>query len=1081
MKRNELLKTFQRFGTKRILISALFATCAGNILNAQEWIDVTDTYISNADFSTGNNSGWEAGTILPVVNGTFQNAELFQSLNSAAQKIIGLKAGNYKLTVQGFHRATGNDGGTAYNAGTETISAFLFAGANSIEMKSLYSEPVDNALANQHKNGWPNGMEGMHVYCEKYPDRYLNEITFSVNSPNESMLIGINIETKGGGSWTCWDNFKLYVEGTAFDAFSVKLSKMEALRDSLNTLKVVSASELTTLIGKYKDYDSSTPEEDIIRASALIEENMAVALELCTSGATFSSSIAKAKDLYNKIECGIYSATDAVKLELGNAIATAENILKLPTMAELSKTIGTGTSDLDAATSKTASYISLSYSLQKAQELADKINGISDTEAYKEVVGLLGGTELNYDDVALATQALNAECYAAMTPDFLATASDANPIELTSFIVNPNVFQTVSETTPPSGWYCYKGSADGKWYTSTEGMGNSDLFCNSWTGGRLNSSRYGQSIGDEKEGAVRLPDGLYTLKAATYTNAGAQNVLLYASTDSVDFVFAEAGEDWEAYVETRDALATNTQVQNFEVRDGKLHVGMVCIGATGGNGKAWHADNFRLYYIKNDVISAYRDRLQERLDVAQSRHEKLLELGIDDSEQYGVALDPEEGYPAVMESGSVEELELAISDMDQLNKDADSVIVHYEKLSPLLSGGTTLNAQLNNGLIVAQPKVKADFSAALEDAAVCAEELTWDNYLDEKIVKKTTVLHTATKALKASIALCLPMGKAKLLADQIGGLTESEAYKNVVALLKNDEIDQIDSEEFTERLKMECVKAMTPEVKEKAKENPLDMTSFILNPNIYQDALDDNDTPINTVINGWNCMSTSDSPARTWDLSGDTWLSSWSWSGIPAHNIASSTDYHQVLGNYGAQGDKVALPGGAYRVEATTYCTKSPDLLQLFALTRNVHTEIVPDIYQNDSTVYIFSDSIYAEATFNGDLDKWEMAQGDFSATTVIQEVYVENGTLVLGIKGSGVVTGNAQYWHADNFRLYYVGPNKGDDISVPIRDRNNQAKKVNVYDLSGRMVRQQVERSAALHGLYKGIYILDGKKYVVK
>ena len=839
------------------------------------------------------------------------------------------------------------------------------------------------------------------------------------------MLMGIASNTNAGKTWSCWDNFKLYFEGSAFDAFSVKISKLETLRDSLETLGIASASELTALVEQYGSYNENTPEEEIAAASVILEENTATALGLCTKGAELTASMAKATELLAQMEDGTYNVTDAVKQELQDAIGTAEEVLKL---AEL-----------------------------------------------------LASTELVYDDVALAAQALNAECRTAMTPEFLSTASDDNPIELTNFIVNPNVFQTVSEMAPPSGWDCDKGAADGTWYTSTEGTGNSDLFCNSWTGSRLNPSRYGQTIGSDEQEAVKLPDGLYILKAATYTNAGATNVLLYASTDSVDFAFAESNEDWDTYVEARDALATTTETENFEVRDGKLHIGMVCVGTTGGNGKSWYADNFRLYYIKSDVISAYRDRLQARLDEAALLHEKMVEAGIDDSDDLGFALDPEDGYLDIIESGTQEELQLAIEDMDRMLEEGNTIITNYETLTPLLSNGTVLNGQLNEGLVVAQPKVTADFSMALEDATAYAEKMTWGNYLDERIVEKTTVLNDATEALKASIALCFPLGKAKTLADQIGGLTESEAYKNVVALLKSDEIDQIDADEFTELLKMECVEAMTQDVKESAKENPLDMTSFIVNPNIYQNAVDDNNTPINTVANGWEYQTTADSQERTKATSGDTWLYCWSWSGKESNNIASSTDYHQVLGNYGAQESKVALPDGAYRLEAATWCTKTPELLQLYALTRNVSTEIVPDINQNDSTVYVFSDSVYAEAAFNADTDTWDIAQNTLSTTTVIPEIYVENGSLVIGIKGSGVITGNGQYWFADNFRLYYVGPNKGDNISAPAMDNNDLMKEVDVYDLSGRMVRRQVRKSEALRGLHKGIYIMDGKKYVVK
>jgi len=39
---------------------------------------------------------------------------------------------------------------------------------------------------------------------------------------------------------------------------------------------------------------------------------------------------------------------------------------------------------------------------------------------------------------------------------------------------------------------------------------------------------------------------------------------------------------------------------------------------------------------------------------------------------------------------------------------------------------------------------------------------------------------------------------------------------------------------------------------------------------------------------------------------------------------------------------------------------------------------------------------------------------------------------------------------------------------------------RVDVYTISGVLVRRGVDRSAALKGLAKGIYIIGGKKYVV-
>ena len=64
---------------------------------------------------------------------------------------------------------------------------------------------------------------------------------------------------------------------------------------------------------------------------------------------------------------------------------------------------------------------------------------------------------------------------------------------------------------------------------------------------------------------------------------------------------------------------------------------------------------------------------------------------------------------------------------------------------------------------------------------------------------------------------------------------------------------------------------------------------------------------------------------------------------------------------------------------------------------------------------------------------------------------------------------------------IWICGLYKGDNISAPAMDNNDLMKEVDVYDLSGRMVRRQVRKSEALRGLHKGIYIMDGKKYVVK
>lgn len=1084
MKR-KITKDFPKSRGKRVPVAIVFTLMSSAVLFAQkQWVDVTDAYLVNADYSMGTNEGWTDGTAAPTVNATWQNAEFYQSANSAAQKVLGLQPGKYKLTVRGYYRAGGNDGGAAYEAGTEVINAYLFAGTDSVKLKSLYSEAKDTELAN-NRNGWPDGLEGANVYFAKYPESYLNEVTFDVDAVQD-MLMGIAVKTNSGSTWTCWDDFKLYIEGTEFDSFSSRLSKMTVLRDSLNILGVASANELTTLIDKYSTYTESTPSEEVKEAEAVIKEMNELALSVCGSAVTLNADIKKAEELYTKMENGTYTVPASVKTELQAAITAAKDILAKPTLDEVSGMIADGITAMGDAITKANGIVGLSYPLQTAKALADKIGGLNTTEEYKKVEADLNSSELAYDDVVLDVAALNVLCKDKMTADFLSTASADNPIDMTSFIVNPNIYQNGEVTEVPGGWIIGNwGSADNK-NPTTDAHTDTDLRCYSWSGNAANNianAHYYQKIGGTEEGAVNLPDGLYELSAATYINGDDKKVMLYASSDSVNFVTEWFNTDQKVYDDARDVLGTTTSVQNVIVSGGQLYIGVKGTGIVGGSGKHWNADNFRLSYVGADALSAYRERLQGRLDEGEILHDSLMTYGIDDSEYYGWALDPEDGYYAFLEEGGVDEITEAIDQLDEMNTSAKQVITNYLAFNPLVVSGNNLMDQLNNGQLYAQPTAKETFMTALEAAATVAEDMTWDNYLSEDITTQTEALKVATTTLMNSVALCYPMGTAKELADQIGGLADEQAYKDVVTYLGLDELDPIDVDLAVKALQEVCINAMTPEVLAKASaEAPLNMTTFVVNPNIYQDEVDDEGTPINTKVNGWICESSADSPSRTAATSGDTWLYCYSWSGHSSINIAQNTNYRQVVGTQINEEGKFALPTGAYRVEAATYATSGAGALELYALTNEVETSVVPDINGQDSIVYTYTELESADSTFNGDKDMWDDAQASLATTTVIPEIYVDKGAVTIGVRGNGgVVGGNGHSWIADNFRLYYVGQERGSDIQGAMANAEDLASEiVDVYDITGKLVRKQVKRADAVKGLKRGIYIAGGKKYVV-
>ena len=82
----------------------------------------------------------------------------------------------------------------------------------------------------------------------------------------------------------------------------------------------------------------------------------------------------------------------------------------------------------------------LSYALGKAKALADRLGGLENTDEYKKVLADLDAVELTFDDAILDVAALNAKIQEKLTPEFLATVTEKNKLDMTSFITNPNIF-----------------------------------------------------------------------------------------------------------------------------------------------------------------------------------------------------------------------------------------------------------------------------------------------------------------------------------------------------------------------------------------------------------------------------------------------------------------------------------------------------------------------------------------------------------------------------------------------------------------------------------------------------------------
>ena len=581
------------------------------------------------------------------------------------------------------------------------------AGIDSVQLKSLYSEPTDATLPNI-RNNWPDGMQGANSYFTKYPDSYLNELVFTVPGGTSNLLMGVVSETNAGGTWTMFDNFKLYYDGEAFDVFVMNMQSLSPVRDSLNTLGVAAAAQLTAVLEKYADYDSDTPEEDLKKAYTEVDSMRSLGQSIFPNASSMKEVIARANDLLGKLDDGTYSVVEEVKTGLREAIAAAQAIMDLPDLGEVAEALPAGITALEETISGVNGVIGLSYSLSASKNLADEVGGLADTPEYQQVLADMQAAELLYDSVAKHVAALDSAISAAITPEFLAKATADNPIDFTAFIENPNIYQTgdpdhiifQNKQDRPNvvdGWTVLSWAEGNSPNVTADLSGDSELYAGSWSANDANnvSRAHYQAIVGGKNG-IKLPMGVYELRAATYAdddpNAATKGdyIHLYATPDSVNFSTTFFNKELDVFEAACVEMGTTTTVSGIIVgEDGKLYIGVKGADLTKyprGNGRYWTADNFRLYYVGSDALNAYRSRLQGRLKECEVLHDSLFNYGIED-EDFVEIIEESSEY---LEEGSVEDLISLIDELDIFKADANTVITNYLALGPALESAGIL-------------------------------------------------------------------------------------------------------------------------------------------------------------------------------------------------------------------------------------------------------------------------------------------------------------------------------------------------------------------------------------------------------
>ncbi len=179
--------------------------------------------------------------------------------------------------------------------------------------------------------------------------------------------------------------------------------------------------------------------------------------------------------------------------------------------------------------------------------------------------------------------------------------------------------------------------------------------------------------------------------------------------------------------------------------------------------------------------------------------------------------------------------------------------------------------------------------------------------------------------------------------------------------------------------------------------------------------------------------------------------------------------------------------------EDSTYTTNAYYKEEPIGLFHSGLTIDCPPNAKNNSCIFIYTDTLMTETgdkNRNDDLGVYFMSKATISIADLNYGEYV---VTFLGKGGSDYT--NSRWTECDMVPLegfskslaasihlftidVYSSENLPDAIDKVV---GNEANFANVYSIDGRMVRRNANVGTALNGLHKGIYIMNGKKFLVK
>jgi hypothetical protein len=218
---------------------------------------VLNSLIVNPGFDSNTGTGWTGANGA----GNYSEYELYnKSTIDFYQTITGMRKGQYRLTVQGFHRPGDNTDAkiTAHDDGSEVIPVALYVNAKTSPMVSIYADKTCTETTGTWVSGggtiFANTMATVRTMFTA--GGYAGNAVVGYVGDDGILKIGIKtVGTPAANSWTIFDNFQLsYVGLPELEGYLIDLETISiAAKDFLSTINVNTqlSPKGEKVIGKY--------------------------------------------------------------------------------------------------------------------------------------------------------------------------------------------------------------------------------------------------------------------------------------------------------------------------------------------------------------------------------------------------------------------------------------------------------------------------------------------------------------------------------------------------------------------------------------------------------------------------------------------------------------------------------------------------------------------------------------------------------------------------------------------------------------------------------------------------------------